>query len=447
MREDRLEAELRAALHREMAMARLGVTAPQIRTGIAARERSRRWTRAAAGIAAAFAVVLLGAPVLAPLVERALAPDQPTETAVTVRLEATGDLVVEKTPFAGSAVEMARLPRAADWLRPTVDPARLQPGTTGTVVAFHPDGYLAVAVSAADGARRPVAILAWDLARPADDPTRIDATTDLWGTPLIGWTPDGRLVVATDREASAFDVLDARTRRVVRVTLPGGGAALVRWTDNFVAGGSITSTPDSRVVVFGIDDRGTLRYTMATVELPRDGGVATLTDGLPRAVWSVTGLERLWGVNAGGVVALTGSSWRPLNHTAKGHWLPMAGVKVIRRDLNPDLRDAQTWAILGPGEQLVGVPAWDASGAGVWLLQGTGRRLDLVHLDGPGLASVGATLPWDGTTGSDRNAIAGVASDGRGLIVYRATGDLFVDGVSGRWAELPAGARFVGWAR
>ncbi len=109
--------------------------------------------------------------------------------------------------------------------------------------------------------------------------------------------------------------------------------------------------------------------------------------------------------------------------------------------------DAQTWALLGPGEQLVGQPAWDATVTGIWLLQGTGRRLDLVHLDGPGLASVRATLPWDGTTGPDRNAIAGVASDGRGLIVRGTAGDLLVDGDSGRWAELPAGARFVGWSR
>jgi hypothetical protein len=122
-------------------------------------------------------------------------------------------------------------------------------------------------------------------------------------------------------------------------------------------------------------------------------------------------------------------------------------VQVYRLAQSSNGPDAQTWAILGPGEQLVGRPAWDATVTGIWLLQGTGRRLSLVHLDGPGLASARGTLPWDGTTGSDRNAIAGVASDRRGLIVRQAAGDLFVDGVSGRWVQLSAGARFVGWAQ
>ncbi len=434
MREDRLEAEVRAALHREMALARLAVDAPQIRARIAARERSHRWTRAAAGIAAVLAIALV-LPVLAPLAQRALAPDQPTETAVTVRLDAAGDLVVEKVPFAGSPVEMARLPRAAEWLRPTVDPTRLEPGTAGTVAAFHPDGYLAVAVSAADSRGSSVAVLVWDLARPADEPTRIDATADFLGTPVIGWTADGRLVVATDWVASAFDVLDARTRRVVRVTVPGGAVDMVHWAGHSVAGGTITSTPDSGLVVLK-SDPANFRSRMATVELPRDGGAATLTDGLPRAVWSATGLERTWGVKAGRVGTL-GSS----------NGLATAGVQVARMAQDSNTPDAQTWAILGPGEQLVGQPAWDAPVTGIWILQGTGRRLDLVHLDGPGLASARATLPWDGTTGSDRNAVAGVAADGRGLIVHQSAGDLFVDGVSGRWVDFPAGARFVGWAR
>ena len=435
MHEDRLEADLRAALHREMALARLGVAAPQIRAGIAARERSRRWARAATGIAAALAVILV-LPLLPPLAQRTLAPDQPTETAVTVRIEAAGDLVVEKVPFAGPPVEIARLPRAAELLRPTVDPARLQPGTMGTAIAFHPDGYLAVAVSAADSQGSPVAVLVWNLARSNDEPTRIDATADIVGSPLIGWTPDGRLVVADGNAVSKLDVLDARTGRVVSVTLPDHTVvADVRWAGGSVAVGSIASTPDGEVVVT-ILDRTNFRSTIATADLPRSGGAATLTEGLPRAVWSVTGLDRPWGVKAGVVGALGNSSG-----------FSTAGVRVdgqAAHDFGPP--DAQTWAVFGPREQLVGRPAWDATVTGIWLLQGTGRRLDLVHLDGPGLAATRATLPWDGTTGSDRNAIAGLGSDGRGLIVRQATGDLFVDGVSGRVAELSAGARFVGWA-
>ncbi len=115
---------------------------------------------------------------------------------------------------------MARLPRAAEWLRPTVDPARLQPGAPGTAIAFHPDGYLAVAVSAADLEGSPVAVLVWDLARPADEPTRIDAAADSSGPPMIGWTPDGRLVVASAPAYSPLDVLEARTKHLVSVTLP-----------------------------------------------------------------------------------------------------------------------------------------------------------------------------------------------------------------------------------
>ena len=96
MRDDRLEVELRAALHREMAMARLGVTAPQIRAGIAARERSRHWTRAAAGIAAALAVVLVGVPILAPLAQRALSAD------ATMGLMLPCNVTVEADPAGGS---------------------------------------------------------------------------------------------------------------------------------------------------------------------------------------------------------------------------------------------------------------------------------------------------------------------------------------------------------
>ncbi len=36
-------------------------------------------------------------------------------------------------------------------------------------------------------------------------------------------------------------------------------------------------------------DRAMFRSTVATADLPRDGGVATLADGLPDAIWSVTG--------------------------------------------------------------------------------------------------------------------------------------------------------------
>ena len=436
MHEDRLEADLRAALHREMAMARVGESAPRIRARIAARERSRRWTRAALGIAAVLAIAL-SVPVVAPVAQRALAPDQPTDTAVTVRLETGGDLVVEKVSFDGSAVVVARLPRAADWLRPTVDPARLQPGTKGTVMAFHPDGYLAVAVAAAEQIGSPVAVLVWNLTRPADEPARVDTTTASGGSPVIGWTADARLVVAADIIRSRFDVLEARTGRVVDVTLPEDTSAILHWFGGSTAGAGITSTPDGQVVVI-TPIPAMFSSGIATAGLPRDGGAATLTEGLPAAVWSVTGLDAPWGVRAGYVGAL-GSS----------NGLSTAGVQVLglgRNSVVDDPQDAQTWAILGPGEQLVGQPAWDAQATGAWFLQGTGRRLDLVHLDGPGLASTRAALPWDGTTGSDRNAIAGVARDGRGLIVRQAGADLFVDGATGRWVKLAAGARFVGWA-
>ncbi len=434
MHEDRLEAELRTALHREMAMTRVGVTAPHVRTRIAARERNRRWTRAALGIAAVLAIAV-AVPVVAPLAQRALAPDQPADTAVTVRLEAGGDLVVEKVSVDGTAVVMARLPRVADRLRPTVDPARLQPGAKGTLMAFHPDGYLAVAVSAADEEKSPVAVLVWNLARPADQPVRIDATADSMGQPMIGWTPDGRLVVASAAGYSRLDVLDARTKGQVRVTLP--DQVFVAVGDYYGSpSGLITSTPDNRVVVMK-HDPAMFRSTVATAELPRDGGAATLTDGLPAAVWAVRGVEPTWGVKAG----VIGSAYDTDGWST-------TGVRVEGRDQGSStIPDAQTWTLFGPGEQLVGRPAWDATLRGIWLLQATGRRLDLVHLDGPGLASARATLPWDGTTGLDPNAIAGVAADGRGLAVRGAAGDLLVDGASGHWAELASGARFVGWSR
>ncbi len=60
----------------------------------------------------------------------------------------------------------------------------------------------------------------WNLARPADEPVRIDATADSVGQPMIGWTPDGRLVVTSATAFSRLDVLDARTKHVVSVTLP-----------------------------------------------------------------------------------------------------------------------------------------------------------------------------------------------------------------------------------
>jgi hypothetical protein len=436
MHEDRLEVELRAALHHEMAMARIGVTAPQVRTGIAARERSRRWTRAALGIAAVLAIAL-SAPVVAPLAQRALAPDQPIDTAVTVRLETGGDLVVEKVSFDGSAVVIARLAQAANWLLPTVDPARLAPGSTGTMIAFHPDGYLAVAVSAADEEKSPVAVLVWNLAHPADEPVRIDAAADSVGQPIIGWTPDGRLVVNSAAAYSRLDVLDARTKHVVSVTLPDQVFVAAAYLSGSVAGGGlITSTPDNRVVVME-HEPAMFRSTVATADLPRDGGAATLTEGRPATVWAVRGVEPTWGVKAG----VIGSAY-----DANG-WT-ITGVRVEGQDLGSSpIPDAQTWTLFGSGEQLVGWPAWDATLRGLWLLQGTGRRLDLVHLDGPGLASARATLPWDGTTGIDQNAIVGVAADGRGLAVRGTAGDLLVDGDSGRWVEIASGARFVGWSR
>ncbi len=434
MDDDRLEVELRTALRREMGATRVGVTAPRVRAQIAARQRSRRWTRAAAGIAAVLAVVV-SMPLVLPLAQRALAPDQPTDTAVTVRLEAGGDLVVEKVSFDGSAVVMARLPRAADWLRPTVDPARLQPGTKGTTIAFHPDGYLAVAVSAADQEKTPVAVLVWDLARPAEQPEGLTAAAGSMGQPMIGWTPDGRLVVASATAGSQLDVLDARTKRAVRVILPDQVFVAV---GNYYGSlsGLITSTADNRVVVMQ-HEPALFRSTVATADLPRDGGAATLAEGRPATVWAVRGIEPTWGVKAGAIGAA---------YDANG-WT-ITGVRVDGQDQGSnDTSDAQTWTLFGSGEQLVGGEAWDAALRGIWLLQATGRRLDLVHLDGPGLASARATLPWDGTTGIDQNAIAGVAADGRGLAVRGAAGDLLVDGDSGRWVELASGARFVGWSR
>ncbi len=344
---------------------------------------------------------------------------------------------MERVSFDGSAVVMARLPRAADWLQPTVDPARLQPGAKGTVMAFHPDGFLAVAVSAADEEKSPVAVLVWNLARPADEPVRIDATADSMGQPMIGWTPDGRLVVTSATAFSQLDVLDARTKSVVRVTLPEQVFVAVGYFYGSVAGGRlITSTPDNRVVVMK-HEPAMFRSTVATAELPGDGGVATMTEGRPAAVWAVRGVEPTWGFNAGVIgTADDANGWTT------------AGVRVDGQDQGSNgTSDAQTWTLFGSGEQLVGWPAWDATLRGTWLLQGTGRRLDLVHLDGPGLASARATLPWDGTTGIDQNAIAGVAADGRGLAVRGAAGDLLVDGASGRWVELAPGAQFVGWSR
>ncbi len=439
MVDDRFDADLRAALHHEMAMTRIGVSAPQIRTGIAARERRRRSTRAALlGIAALLAIAV-ATPMLAPLAQRALAPDRPTEAAVTVHLDATGDLVVETTPFAGPPVETARLPRAAEWLRPTVDPSRLQPRAAGTVIAFHPDGYLAVAVSAADEKASPVAVLVWDLARPTAEPVRLETTADGSGRPVIGWTADGRLVVAADVAVAGFDVLDPRTRGVVSVTISrdtvDASGVFLGAIGTSTAGGSITSTPDGEIVVV-MTNPGTFESTVATLELPRGGGAGRATEGLPAAVWSVTGLERTWGTK-GGVVGGLGSA----------NDISIAGVQVGRPISSSDAPDAQAWSILGPGEQVVGQPVWDATTTGIWLLQATGRRLDLVHLDGPGLASARATLPGDGTTDSSRNAIVGVAADGRGVVVRGAAGDLFVDGLSGRRADLPTGARFVGWSR
>ena len=179
------------------------------------------------------------------------------------------------------------------------------------------------------------------------------------------------------------------------------------------------------------------RSTVATADLPRDGGPATLTEGRPAAVWAVRGIEPTWGVKAG----VIGTAYDTNGWTT-------TGVRVDGQDQGSnDTSDAQTWTLFGSGEQLVGWPAWDATLRGIWLLQATGRRLDLVHLDGPGLASARATLPWDGTTGIDQNAIAGVAADGRGLAVRGTAGDLLVDGASGRWVELASGAQFVGWSR
>ena len=411
MDDDRLEVDLRDALHHEMATARVGVTVPQVRGQIAAREQNRRNTRLAGLAMAAILVVAVAVPLLGGGISTPAGPASAAEPADVVALDtASGDLVVTRAWADGRRQETARYPGAADLLRQaTGDLAADLP--TDAVATRGPGGRLAIALSQGD-------VLVFPAPGGGRQPFRV-AGAGAKQLTWVGWAPDGRLVVVGN---GLIRLVDPSNAAEASRTLPANvmpdwnradGSILLTWTDDgrVLARRSRPSTFSSEI--------GTLDVTADQPEF---------SPGLPAGVRAVTGLEARQ--------APDGSE--PAGWAKDGIRTDQAGMAP-----SGDVLPRVAWYVARPGEQLVDT-ARAADGRGLLVLatsdDGTGGRLLAADAVGSWRDAVSLAAASDGPW-----LIRGVAPGRRTIAV--STGDRLhvADVTSGAASALPAGTLFLSW--
>lgn len=416
MRDDQLEAELRAALHREMAMARLGVTAPQIRTGIAARERSRRITRLAGLAVAAALVVAVAVPLVGGRISTPAGRASAVEPADVVALDtASGDLVVTRAWPDGRIEETTRYPGAADLLRQATgaDVAQLP---SDTVVARGPGGRLALALgSSGDTLAFPA---------PGGGPAPfVVAGAGANSLTWVGWASDGRLIVVG---AGLIRLVNPATRGETSAALPTGVTPYWHRVDGRAV--QLTWTGDGRIVARR-DNSSTFSSEIGTVDVTAER--PTFLVGNPTSVRVVTGLEQRRAPDGS-----EPTGWA----SSDGLRGDAAGMAALGSE---ETRPWVYWYLPRPGEQIADLTRaadWSSlliltRGAG-----GAGARLLVADTAGSWRDAVGFSAATDGTW-----QFRGVAP-GRRSIAVSTGGQLYVaDVASGATAALPVGTLFLSW--
>lgn len=419
--DDRFELDLRAALRHELATAKVGVAAPQVRGRIAARERSRRSTRLVL-LAVALLAALVAAPVVGALIrERSVTPPPgAAEPATVAAIDPTsGDVVLSRAWPDGRVEETTRYAGGLDRLREaTEDPAASSlPGDAVATLAA--DGWLAIAL---DGD------ILWFA--PADGITTSSGVYIGDDPGWVGWLDDGRLAVV----GRFVDLFDPRTGVSSMASLP--SEVLPDWT---------RGTPQ-RLVLAGATsvvalrgDSTTFQSTLGTLDLATDP--ASFTPGIPSSVRAVTGLEARYGADG-----RQPGSWCQDGRLA----MRCAGIGSLAEQ---STAPAQTWYAARADEGLAEtVRTADGSGLLVVARSTAADRGRLIVGDAPGSWREGfafdapaydVTSPDPGRSGNVY--LVGVAPEGGSVVLRLPTGLLVSDLGTGETATLPAGTVFVGW--
>jgi len=425
--EDRLELDLRAALQHELATARVGVAAPQVRGRITARDRSRRTTRLLL-LAAALLVGLVAVPVVGGLiVERPVTPPGLAEPATVAALDAaTGDLVLSSAWPDGRIEEEARYPGALDLVREAVD----DPAATGlhhlAIATMGADGRLAIGFTSGDVVVLPGPGRGGGFVHRSGSTTN---TAQAW----LGWANDGRLVVVDDRVVWR---IDPATRGETAAVLPesvipdlsvaNGGVARLAWTD-------------AGTVVALRSDPATFQVGVGTVDVLADR--PAFTPGLPRAVVAASGLEPIRAAD-GSIPAGDCGDWAD-------------GCAIVGPESRSDGDEVVTWYVAAATEHVADVVRLPGGTGLVITLASEGGDGRVLVADAPGswrdaFAFSLAGPAFDSGFGAG-SYLVGVAPDGRSLALRTRVG-LYVehrvvvgDLATGATATLPAGTLFVGW--
>ncbi len=424
----RVEAALADALRVEVATLHLSITGADVRARVAARERERRYGWMLLAGLAAVLIVAIGVTAVPLVIDRIIGPAASPAAraeAVAVRFDDLGGgpraLVVEAVSMSGPPRLIARVPDALASLGAGIDPAHVALGSASASAAYDPEGYLALGVMPSGAGTATGIVLVYDLAHPDRAPIRVQgAESGPLGRGVdMSWGPAARLFVAPSW------LVEARTAEVRSLDL---GTATYPATR---LGEDVTWSADGRLIVVR-SDPSQFTVTPGQLDVAGGGGSAAFVPGQPAALFSTTGLARRNALNGRSATIVSDASG--LQVQGVGTYMQLTANS-----------DEVAWWIIGPDEQVVGRPAWDAAGLGMWALISVDRRLDLLHLDGPGRGSRPGSVPWDGDSAAA--AIAGVGADGRTLALHDGSSDLLVDGSTGAYRTLPDGDRFAGWAQ
>lgn len=432
--EDRFELDLRAALRHELATAKVGVAAPQIRGRITARDRSRRTTWLVL-LAAALLVGLVAVPVVGALiVERPVTPPGLAEPATVAALDpVTGDLVLSSAWPDGRIEEEARYPGALDLVREAEDDVG-EAGDDPATTALH---HLAIATMGADG-RLAIGFAGGDVVvlpgpgRGGGFVHRSGSTTNT-AQSWLGWAHDGRLVIVDDRAVWRIDPATGEEtaavlpeRVIPDLSVANGGVARLAWTD-------------AGTVVAMRSDPATFQVEVGTVDVLADR--PAFTPGLPGAVVAASGLEPIRAAD-GSIPAGDCGDWAD-------------GCAIVGPESRTDGDAVVTWYVAAAREHVADVARLPGGTGLVITLAREGGDGSVLVADAPGswrdaIAFSLAGPAFDSGFGAG-SYLVGVAPDGRSLALEARVG-LYVeqrvvvgDLATGATSTLPAGTVFVGW--
>ncbi len=422
MRDDHFESDVRAALRLELASARVGVAAPQVRGRIAARERSRRMTRLVLLAAAAVLVIVVAIPVLSGLVLTGPLAPRPggVEPATVAAIDpASGDLVLSQAWPDGRLQETARYPGGLELVRAATGDAGATRLPDNAVATGGRDGRLAVGLASGD-------VLVFRGPNGGSGDGFVSRPFDEQGVVTwLGWA-DGRLAIIDDRRIVRF--VDPTTARETTSALPDRVFPEFRRSDGPV----LLTWSDDGLVVARRSDPATFQSEPGLIDITAER--PAFVPGRPRTIRATTGGEPLEAADGS---APTG--WSP-DAQAGG---TASGIAAWGSDDGSD--PSVRWYVAGRGERVYD-QVWTAGHEGLVIVAGAADGSDgrLLVLDSPGVWRDAITFA--GASGFTPRLV-GVAPGGRGVAVTTGAGLVVGDLSTGAATTLPAGTLFVDWSR